>query len=147
MCWSSCAIWSCYMDCWCSTWWRIGISVVVSSWSKWLVCWSFKALCWCSLAKNITYLMFACNYMEQQRLSSEIGIQMHVCKSNNPNDKQWRNFARGCPWARDGWVPHWLRSACTKCKKSKRATRASLAAWGPGARLSPWKLLCISMRI
>ena len=25
--------------------------------------------------------------MEQQRLSSEIGIQMHVCKSNNPNDK------------------------------------------------------------
>ena len=31
--------------------------------------------------------MFACNYMEQQRLSSEIGIQMHVCKSNNPNDK------------------------------------------------------------
>ena len=37
--------------------------------------------------KNITYLMFACNYMEQQRLSSEIGIQMHVCKSNNPNDK------------------------------------------------------------
>ena len=31
--------------------------------------------------------MFACNYMEQQRLSSEIGIQMHVCKSNNSNDK------------------------------------------------------------
>ena len=30
---------------------------------------------------------------------------------------QWRNFARGCPWARDGWVPHWLRSACAKCKK------------------------------
>ena len=25
--------------------------------------------------------------MEQQRLSSEIGIQMHACKSNNPNDK------------------------------------------------------------
>ena len=25
--------------------------------------------------------------MEQQRLSGEIGIQMHVCKSNNPNDK------------------------------------------------------------
>ena len=49
--------------------------------------------------------------------------------------RQWRNFAWGCPWARDGWVPHWLRSACAKCKKSKRATRASLAAWGPGARL------------
>ena len=31
--------------------------------------------------------MFACNYMEQQRLSSEIGIQMHTCESNNPNDK------------------------------------------------------------
>ena len=25
--------------------------------------------------------------MEQQRLSSEIGIQMHTCKSNNQNDK------------------------------------------------------------
>ena len=25
---------------------------------------------------------------------------------------QWRNFARGCSWARDGWVPHWLRSSC-----------------------------------
>ena len=50
-------------------------------------------------------------------------------------DLQWRNFARGCPWARDGWVPHWLTSACAKCKKLKRATRASLAAWGPGARL------------
>ena len=48
---------------------------------------------------------------------------------------QWRNFPRGCPWARDGWVPHWLRSACAKCKKSKRATRANLSAWGPGARL------------
>ena len=41
--------------------------------------------------KNITYLMFACNHMEQQRLSSEIGIQMHVCKSNNPNDKLTAN--------------------------------------------------------
>ena len=48
---------------------------------------------------------------------------------------QWRNFARGCPWGRDGWVPHWLRSACAKCKKSKRASCASLQAWGPGARL------------
>ena len=48
---------------------------------------------------------------------------------------QWRNFARGCPWARDGWMPHWLRSACAECKKSKRATRASLTAWGPGVRL------------
>ena len=42
---------------------------------------------------------------------------------------------RGCPWARDGWVPHWLRNGCAKCKKSKRATRASLVAWGLGARL------------
>ena len=48
---------------------------------------------------------------------------------------QWRNFVPGCPWARDGWVPHWLRSAYAKFKKSKRAMRASLAAWGPGARL------------
>ena len=48
---------------------------------------------------------------------------------------QWRNFARRCLWARYGWVPHWLRIACAKCKKSKCATRASLAAWGPGARL------------
>ena len=31
--------------------------------------------------------MFACNYMEQQLLSSEIGIQIRVCKSDNPNDK------------------------------------------------------------
>ena len=78
---------------------------------------------------------------------------------------QWRNFARGCPWARDGWVPHWLRSVCVfsaKCKKSKGATRASLAAWGPGARLKApvgsrgkapgggpggeAQLLCISMQ-
>ena len=44
-------------------------------------------------------------------------------------------YARGCPWTRDGWVPHWLRNACAKCKKSNRGTRASLAAWGPGARL------------
>ena len=39
--------------------------------------------------------------------------------THNPGDVsvQWRKFARGCPWARDGWVPHWLRSACIKCKK------------------------------
>ena len=30
---------------------------------------------------------------------------------------QWRNFARGCPWARDGWVPHWLRRALRKLPK------------------------------
>ena len=44
---------------WCSTWWRIGISVVVSSWSKWLVCWSFKALClfWSILISVYTMLM------------------------------------------------------------------------------------------
>ena len=72
---------------------------------------------------------------------------------------QWRNFAWGCPWARDGWVPHWFRSACSKCKKKKKkkknqsAQRANLVAWGPvgvqGQRSwwwsrgwSPRKLLC-----
>ena len=30
---------------------------------------------------------------------------------------QWRNFAWGYPWARDGWVPHWLRSALNKVQK------------------------------
>ena len=98
MCWSSCKIWSCYMDWWCSTWWRIGISVVVSSWSNGLSADRSKRYVDARWRKNITFLMFACNYMEQQRLSSEIGIQMHTCKSNNPNDKftandffKWRN--------------------------------------------------------
>ena len=48
--------------------------------------------------------------------------------------KQWCNFAGGCPWARDGWVPHWLRSSCANYKNSKRATGASRAAWGPEAK-------------
>ena len=52
-----------------------------------------------------------------------------------------------------GWLgAPLIRSACAKCKTSKRA----LAAWGPGTRLrapvgsrgrSPRKLLCISMWI
>ena len=54
--------------------------------------------------------------------------------------RQWHNFAWGCPWARDDWVPHWLRSAWAKCKKSKRATFESLTTWGPEGG-SPRKLL------
>ena len=49
---------------------------------------------------------------------------------------QWRNFARGCPWARDGWVPHWLRSACAKCKKIE--ARIVREPWGVGSR-GPFK--------
>ena len=61
--------------------------------------------------------MFACNYMEQQRLSSEIGIQMHVCKSNNPNDKFTAN----------DFFDEEIRSQCYMFMKNIRGTAACWA--------------------
>ena len=50
--------------------------------------------------------------------------------------EQWRNFARGCLWARDGWVPHWLRIALRKLPKIE--ARNVREPWGVGSR-SPLK--------
>ena len=39
--------------------------------------------------------------------------------------KQWRNIAWGYPWARDGWVPHWLKSLYRPiCVQSAHVRRA-----------------------
>ena len=47
-------------------------------------------------------------------------------------DKQWRNFIWGCQWARDGWVPHWLRNACAKVQKNE--ARSACGPCGVGSR-------------
>ena len=61
--------------------------------------------------------------------------------------KQWRNIAWGCRWARDGWVPHWLKSLFF-CAQSAHVRRAyepcGVGFRGPlkgprwGAEAKPW---------
>ena len=51
-------------------------------------------------------------------------------RRKNSVSTQWRNFAWGCLWARDGWVPNWLRSVCNTRGPCEVESRSPLK--GPG---------------